>query len=989
MNSQPDRTEFWKRKLAAYLHDPPSKALDIKTHGERSEQAFRAAGFTGDEVGEYFKHADHTGAAIDRIPFPKSIAAGIQCAFDGVRNAFLHPLGDGHGKCSLKQSFHKEFASADVAIEGEQTIQPVLTAESLNKLPTETDRWRARFFAHWRLWRPFAVEKDYRLGLLPADTRIPDHSIWTHMQVVSALAGCVHDNKWEPAFLKFQLGPVQEFIAAARSIRDLWSGSYLLAWLMAAGLKKLSEEVGPDNVIYPNLQGQPLFDLRWRDELWNKVTIGSNSVWAQSLKRTTEELLVPNLPNVFLAVVPAQRGAELGQAVAEAIRTEWKRIADSVWQACQAAGLTKDEGRFTEAQRKARFDQQVGQFLSLSWQVTPWPATLNEARQMAQRFAEAMPIGEARQRVEKIVEMATKLMPVEHRDGRFYAGGDQGPKQELNNVGLGWSVILALNGWQLDAVRQVRLFDAANPGQWQVGAFCNKDSLTGREEAVAGGRKWSETASALGSPWAKLFKHDDWLGAASLIKRVWHLAYLIKEKWGLKTDGEHFPMPSTYGIAKHEPFSNADEEQDVEEMSASEKYFAVLALDGDEIGQWISGKKTPPFKTQLADYYDHDQKARQGMLEYFERQSNPDGGKQTLEDRFAKFLTTNRPLSASYHLQFSEAISNFAQHCARPIVEAFDGRVIYAGGDDVVALLPADTALACAQCLRRTFTGSPAVGAFLAEHARQLHQRHQQEKTSGRTAQNSPYYQKLAAENCLLQCDSPGFVCRLDEVDQNDKPIPFLVPGPAADCSVGIAIAHFKAPLQDVVRAAQAAEKRAKHQLGRSAVAVTLMKRSGEIIEWGCQWESGGLELYRLMAEALENGRVSAKFPHRLAELLTPYLTASTPLARANGSVAAVEDFDPAKVIPEELAHAVDRQSPLKGNDKKALVRDFSAALDTYLKQLDERFVAQTQRFDERLAKHQAKESERPVRADFFVNAVIGLCQTVAFAHRTQADDKP
>ena len=36
----------WKRKLAAYLHDPPSKALDIKTHGERSDAAFRQAGFT-------------------------------------------------------------------------------------------------------------------------------------------------------------------------------------------------------------------------------------------------------------------------------------------------------------------------------------------------------------------------------------------------------------------------------------------------------------------------------------------------------------------------------------------------------------------------------------------------------------------------------------------------------------------------------------------------------------------------------------------------------------------------------------------------------------------------------------------------------------------------------------------------------------------------------------------------------------------------------
>ena len=195
----------WKRKLAAYLHDPPSKALDIRTHGERSDAAFRQAGFTETEVGEYFTHADHTAAAADRLPFPGSQAAGLQCAFDGIRNAFRHPL---NGK---PLPFHKEFASVEAAFEGENSIQPKLTAESLASLSDDAARWQARFFAHWRLWPRHAMQRDYRLALLPADTRIPDHSIWTHMQVVSALAGCVGPDKvWQPAFLKFQLGPVQD-----------------------------------------------------------------------------------------------------------------------------------------------------------------------------------------------------------------------------------------------------------------------------------------------------------------------------------------------------------------------------------------------------------------------------------------------------------------------------------------------------------------------------------------------------------------------------------------------------------------------------------------------------------------------------------------------------------------------------------------------------------------------------------------------------------
>lgn len=41
--------DFWKRKLAAYLHDPPSKCVDIATHEQRSDRALTAAGFSEDE----------------------------------------------------------------------------------------------------------------------------------------------------------------------------------------------------------------------------------------------------------------------------------------------------------------------------------------------------------------------------------------------------------------------------------------------------------------------------------------------------------------------------------------------------------------------------------------------------------------------------------------------------------------------------------------------------------------------------------------------------------------------------------------------------------------------------------------------------------------------------------------------------------------------------------------------------------------------------
>jgi CRISPR-associated protein Cas10/Cmr2 subtype III-B len=963
----------WKRKLAAYLHDPPSKALDIATHGDRSDAAFRQAGFTDAEVGDYFAHADHTGAAADRLPFPWWRSSELKCRFDGILNPNLHPLGGPAGQ-TLKLPFHAGFKSPEQGIEAEGAVQPRLTDDSLAKLPSGDEQWRARFFAHWRLWAKQATEKDHRLALLPADTRIPDHSIWTHMQVTSALAGCVEDEadatRMQPAFLKFQLGPVQDFIAAARSIRDLWSGSFLLSWLMAAGMKALSAKVGPDAVIFPNLLGQPLFDLHWRKELWGQVHIGSQSVW-DSLAHDEAALLTPNLPNVFLAVVPACRAAELGRLVEDAIRTEWRTIVDTVWQYCdervlpgpERGNLTADEGALTRQLRQQRFDAQVKRFLSISWQATRWPDTVEEALKLADGFDPEMPIMKARDRVQAVVDMAEKQMPKAHRDVRYFqcecfpeghpkTGWKDASKLKndarLDNVGLGWAVILAFNGWQLDAVRQTRDFAAWAAGGWNAGTANNKDALNGRDEAVAGGQEWAKRCAS-DETLKTRFKKDDWIGAITLVKRLWDLTYLKKPDWNFSVQ----KMPNTRGIAAHDPFANDDkfndddQAQDVENLPASEKYFAVLALDGDEIGKWVSGEKTPPFASQLADYLDPETGVRHGALEYFQRESAPDGT-GTFKERFADFLKNQRPLSPSYHLQFSQALTNFALLCARPIVEAFDGRLIYAGGDDVVALLPADTALECARALRMAFTGSPGLKETLRRSAEVLRQRHELEQETARRenrqAAPTPYCQERAAEGRLLAVaettqdaktiSHPGFLARLDDCDQPPdkrrfadgagRPIPFLVPGPAADCSVGIAIAHFKSPLQDVVRAAQAAEKRAKKQLGRSAVAVTLFKRSGETIEWGTQWGSSGLEIYRRMADSLEQGEVSSRFPYRIIALLEGYLTETTALSAK--CLERVPDFDVASVMERELSHVIDRQGASQAA-KAALRQEWLAPL--------------------------------------------------------------
>lgn len=975
----------WKSKLEAFLHDSPSKSLNIPEHWIRAMNALRQAGSTDAKIDGSSKKADHIAAAADRIPFPHP-RAGAKCGFDGIENSFLHPLS---GEKLILENTPK-FEDNYYALES--SVQPVLNFDNLTEFENESDKWRACFFAHWRLWSGYASERIPQFAFLPADTRIPDHTIWNHVQIVSALRTTAgNGDELKPAFLRFQIGPVQDFIAAARSTRDLWSGSYLLSWLMVAGLKKLSEQVGPDSVVFPNLKGQPLFDLHWSQDIWSKINIGRDSLWKDIQRQwKDEDLLTPNLPNVFLALIPEERADELGHMVEDAINKEWQSIAESVWEFCSEAGLTNLEKGIPQEIAKDRFFRQTKQFLSISWNCTPWPTSLDEAVKTAERFkkknsekADQLPILTALDRVQNVIKFATEIIPESHRDERFYLDKDK--RTKLSNVGLAWSILVALNQWELDAVRQTRNFVAMNSGGWAVGVFNNKDSLTGKEEAVAGGREWKDycTEPLKDDSWPSLFKHADWVGASTLIKRVWHLSYL-KKKWKLPTDSKNFPWPSTRDIALHQPHYQ-DQEKETDDTPSEEdgKYFAVLAFDGDDIGKWVSGEKTPQFKSQLAFLSQHDKEdsrgSEQGVLSYLKSLGELD---EDTKNQVEGFLNSQRPLSPGYHLQFSETLTNFALHCARPIVEALNGRLIYAGGDDVVALVPADVALNCAEALKMAFRGESGLSEFLKRQVLRIRKNVKPENVQKKDFQDLAAREQLFGPNDLnplFKQHAQGFLARLDGISEGNSPVPMALPGSKATASVGIAIAHHKAPLQDVVKQAQKAEKLAKKLPGKGAVNITVMKRSGEIIEWATWFDhkgarGQGIALCDSMQRLLTEEVVSSRFPHRIVELLSVYQAQDQDLLDADGAgmrgmpfTAEVFNSKVAKeVILKEVQVAADRQ---RGpNFCVERLNEFSKLVEAFLIECQDKLL-------------QGEEGRNA--SSYQINAIVKLSEVVSFSART------
>ena len=195
-------------------------------------------------------------------------------------------------------------------------------------------------------------------------------------------------------------------------------------------------------------------------------------------------------------------------------------------------------------------------------------------------------------------------------------------------------------------------------------------------------------------------------------------------------------------------------EEDKGEVAKLGSYIAVLALDGDHMGRKLS-----EFKTK------------------------------------------------EKHREFSAKLAAFAQSVSLTLKPEDGQLLIYAGGDDVLAVVKATEAI--------------------------------------------PLARKLAA---LFK----------KEVD---------VDGITA--SVGLAIGSSKAPLQDLVHEAHAAESRAKHIYDRDALAVSVVKRSGEILHWGCKWSSKALDIYVQLADAAKAKIDLSRFAYKLASFLAPYDLAS------------------------------------------------------------------------------------------------------------------
>ena len=879
---------LWRAKLAAWTHDPAEKALvllrDPAGHEWGTAAQLREKIFGQRTIPSHLKkaveQADHWASAADRPQWPRGQQDGRYPAWTQVRftekPVLIHPLSG--QKFDLRNL-------ADISVE---TIKAKSLQHFEGLIDAENDA-RKTALAFWRFGPVMYDDDDGDIGefwgLLPADTRVPDHTIWQHLDLTSAFATAFHaDENDNPALLTLSFGPVQGFIAQARTTSDLWAGSHLLSRIAWEGLKLICAEYGPDAVIFPQLRGIPQVDLWLRDEMKLPQDLFKNEEWRTGAT-DSNPLFAAALPNRFVALVPASAAAGLAERITVKVR-DWVMAKGREALECllNKAGISDAPAAF------AQIEAQLAGFPETHWAVAPWRPLIGAsgAAPDTGKLCETLKMfhGEGA----KSGFLHSSAWTLLSRDlivegQRFYSP----------NAGVLYPALYDLLDRTQAAAKSVREFDQLPQEGYRCSLCGEREWLTQRREHLSlppgkrgdAGTLW-ERVRLQGASWARKGEH---LCAPCSLKRLWPELYCEEiakafdgdqrptrfvvsthtmaiatslERWLEQPGPERKSLPAEWNsqlqelsnprrtvalprkLAKHvtdgqkeramlrglplfledrNEQRQSDELEEREQAAAltenldselkeifgakPEAYYAMILMDGDRMGAWLSGQGEYGEKYRLP----------------FEKTWHPQL-RHTLGERYptgdlADYLSEKRPVSPARHMAISSSLNAFALHVARHVVEdTGKGKLIYAGGDDVLAMVSVDDLLKTMFLLRLAYSG---LFPIKCEH-----------NNKART---------------LLGLSSGQFDLRRGHVMLKDRL--YRMMGSQATASTGAVVAHHQAPLGAVLRelheaeqrakkdGGRDAEQRAKKDGGRDAFAISLLKRSGGAVRLTCPWLAG------------------------------------------------------------------------------------------------------------------------------------------------------
>lgn len=874
-----------RARLAARLHDPPEKALILMRtrdgHEGGTVQTLLHEIFpegVAPDLAALVKRADHWASAADRAAFPNHESDGKWPAWQQVRFAedpvLIHPLS---GQAHSLQAIANDIDALHAQALGSDHLRGLIhrSERAVNGGQGEIDATRTAL-AFWRFGPELQGELANLWRFLPADSRVPDHTIHDHLDLTAAIAGSFAADGGGPALFAVSIGPVQDFISAARSTSDLWSGSHLLSRLSWEAMRVVCEAFGPESVIFPRLRGIPQVDLWLQNQMGLRESLFADCDWRTD---TTDAnpLFGAALPNRFTAMVPADAVPELARRVTEAVRTFARERAEA------ALARMLDligEDRSSAAHAFAQIERQLAGFPEVHWSSVQW--SLVETNSGGQvdasdpRLADAMrPFFGEGHAPGFLSHPAWLLLSkgLEIEKGRFWSP----------NPGALYPALHELLDRALSAVKASRDFSVAVESGWRC-------ALTGETEWISLDPRQLETSyrTQEDTLWARVHsrkpswaRRGEHLGALPMLKRIWPDLFVaeVSDAIGLDREIRRFVVSthtmalasamvrvadpsSTYevppelaqevkrakaervalprklavSLLRHpqaevlrripgwlealddEASTNGPDSTDARDGadrllrnmfgSRPDAYYGLLMLDGDRMGAWLSADPamTRPVKES---FHPHIRTALESRFDS--------------DDAFRKYAETRRAPNPAWHMAISEALNNFALHLAPDVIEKrFLGRLIYAGGDDVLAMLSTNHLMSAASDLRAAYSGATPQTVYGTASVRQ----------ANGWAKHEGRLLRLMGGNATASC--------------------------------GLVIAHHQAPLGAVMRELRVAEKRAKGEGGRDAWSLTILKRSGGTLHVTARW--GAIALFDDLRKFLGGEEVSRRAAYNVLD---------------------------------------------------------------------------------------------------------------------------
>ncbi len=820
-------------RLLAFFHDPIHKALVLAARRKHEEVAKELADVLGvvftEEDLKALKGMDILASSMERLVLPESADKDPEYQvmdFDEI--VFRHPMSGQLINLNLSKEIY-ELAH--------ETLLDILSAL---KKETESKGELEKLSYLWHHLLGLIQERAPKIPwqLLPADTRVPDHTIWDHLKLTTATGVKWHNEKpfATATLFIFTIGPVQSFIRQARKAQDFWAGSFMLSYLTFTAIRKVIDNYGPTVVIYPDLQAHP---------------------WI--LKENSDEITRPTIPNRFVALIPetnAENIRNLAASCENAVRQQLKEWVDIVLDRLNLKGNVEIE---------KTVERQLQNAFSMYWIGLPLPQPLNGKRdyENALKLIEKTLSNQKVERAKKIVKLAeeqkTLYKPnVGNFFGFLYAYAEKAlaarkalrenlfGEPELGNNKEAISSNTRVERCHLCGERNaiVRKIENKNKtieiqyfneraGEWiklkelDIGprelpkgiALCSvclikrflpKIAQHEIEKFPSNYSYPSVSDVAVADLMEEIAEDTELLGVLnkfeiaisnlhadgdidSKVKPIPRIA----KRFPKITEGEWFYEASLQKEVAERTLEKTLDKKDVRGAREALKnllnavgrkpcpYYAFVAVDGDHMGKWLAGDMGFELNEETNIYHP---KVWHNLPEDF---------KEAVKSIFKSDNKFVRPVTPAFHASIAKALQTFALKIVPRIVEQQNlGQIIYAGGDDILAFVNLRDLWKVLRLLRLAYSGMIKVN------------------------ENWEIEEDKSNKTGIVKTPK-GF---------------WLTMGPIASLSAGVVIAHYKTPLSVVISEGFNMEKMAKDELGRDAFAISWLKHSGEITISGGKW---------------------------------------------------------------------------------------------------------------------------------------------------------